>query len=47
MISAMIINLLLARTCKKLNEDLMKIRDQRMEASTELLTEIKMIKAYN
>ena len=44
---AMTVNLALSSTCKKLNEVLMKIRDQRMEKSTELLTEIKMIKAYS
>lgn len=47
MASAMTINFFLASRCKRLNEDMMKIRDERMERSTELLTEIKMIKAYS
>lgn len=46
-VSAMVVNFLLASTCKRLNEQVMEIRDVRMEKSTELLTEIKMIKAYS
>ena len=44
---AMLGNVLFSSTCKKSNEELMKIRDNRIENSTQLLTEIKMIKAYN
>lgn len=43
----MIANLLLSSTCKRLNDSLMQIRDERIEISTQLLTEMKMIKAYN
>ena len=45
--TAMLVNFFLASTCKRLNEQVMEIRDTRMEKSTELLTEIKMIKAYS
>ena len=47
MVLAMIGNLLLSGTCKRANEAIMGIRDERMEHSTQLLTEIKMIKAYS
>lgn len=43
---SMFINFLITGTCKKLNEQVMKIRDGRMERSTELLSNIKMIKSY-
>ena len=46
-ITVMIGNLLFGSTCKKSNEKLMKIRDKRIEESSQLLSEIKMIKAYN
>jgi ABC-type multidrug transport system fused ATPase/permease subunit len=44
---SMLVNFLVTSTCKKLNEQVMKIRDNRMEKSTELLTQIKMIKSYS
>ena len=47
MILAMLGNFLLSGTCKKANEAMMEIKDLRMQNSTQLLTEIKMIKAYN
>lgn len=46
-IAIMIMNLAFSKTCKRSNEQLNKIRDQRIEESTQMLTEIKMIKAYN
>lgn len=45
-ILSMFVNFLVTSTCKKLNEQMMKIRDERMEKSTELLNSIKMIKSY-
>ena len=47
MVLAMASNFLLSPTCKNANEKLMEIRDERMQHSTQLLTEIKMIKAYS
>ena len=43
---SMFVNFLITGTCKKLNEQVMKIRDNRMDRSTELLCNIKMIKSY-
>ena len=45
--TAMIGNIVFGTTCKRTNEEIMKFRDRRIEESTQLLTEMKMIKAYN
>lgn len=47
MFIAMAANFSLSGTCKRLNESIMKIRDERMENSTQLLTGMKIIKAYS
>lgn len=46
MVSVVIINILLSRVCKKLYKSIMKIRDQRIESSTQMLVGMKTIKAY-
>lgn len=44
---AMLSNFLLSPTCGRFYDKIMTLRDQRVECSTQLLTEIKMIKAYS
>ena len=44
---AMFSNFLLRSTCSKSIDAIMKLRDERIQQSTQLLTNIKMIKAYS
>lgn len=41
------LNSILSSSCKNISENLMEIRDTRIEHSTQFLTEIRMIKAYS
>lgn len=44
---AMFSNFMLSSTCTRFTEKIMELRDARIDHSTQLLTEIKMIKAYS